>query len=205
VVAACHYDIIDWLQPDWVYEPATTSFQWRLLRQRPSLDIAVEKVDRALWHVFAPFHYLTNHVRKGAKFYALFVDGSPASIVATLRRPHPKAKNIMGISRAVTLPDWQGLGLQFVLLEKIGMAFRAIGERLRIYPAHPAFVRSFQRSPQWKQTKRAGNYSPRVGKSSTMKTKRTMGALGGRPNAVFEYVGERMQDRKQARQLINGH
>jgi len=204
VVAACHYDIVEWLQPDWVFEPATMSFQWRSLRPRPELAITIEKVDRSLWKLFSPFHYLTHHVHKGAKFYALFVGDTPVSIAAMLRRPHPRAKNVMGISRGVTLPDWQGLGLHFVLLEKLGMAYRSIGERLRAYPAHPAVVRSFQRSRQWKQAKQAGNYSPRVGSSSSTKTKNKCGALGGRPNATFEYVGERMADRKEARKLING-
>ena len=204
VVAACHYDIIDWLQPDWVYEPATSSFQWRSLRQRPELQITIEKVDRSLWQVFAPFHYLTHHVHRGAKFYALFAGDVPVSIAAMMRRPHPKAKNVMGISRLVTLPDWQGLGLSFILVEKLGMAYRSIGERLRAYPAHPAVVRSFQRSPQWKQAKQAGTYSPRVAASSSVKAKNKCGSLGGRPNATFEYVGERLPDRKQARKFING-
>ena len=147
---------------------------------------------------------LTHHVHRGAKFYALFVGDVPVSIAAMMRRPHPKAKNVMGISRGVTIPDWQGLGLHFILLEKLGMAYRSIGERLRAYPAHPAVVRSFQRSPQWKQAKQAGTYSPRVAASSSVKAKNKCGSLGGRPNATFEYVGERLPDRKQARKFING-
>jgi hypothetical protein len=33
VAISCHYDIIDWLDPDWVYDPASDEFQWRRLRQ----------------------------------------------------------------------------------------------------------------------------------------------------------------------------
>ena len=29
VAASCHYDIVDWLQPDWVFEPATMTFSRR--------------------------------------------------------------------------------------------------------------------------------------------------------------------------------
>jgi ABC-type ATPase with predicted acetyltransferase domain len=35
VVASCHFDIIDWLQPDWMIEPATESFSWREIEARP--------------------------------------------------------------------------------------------------------------------------------------------------------------------------
>lgn len=31
VAVTCHYDVIDWLQPDWTYEPATNTFAWRSL------------------------------------------------------------------------------------------------------------------------------------------------------------------------------
>jgi hypothetical protein len=58
VAVTCHYDVFEWLQPDWVLEPATMSFQWRSLQRRPDLAIEVSRVDHAAWKLFAPFHYL---------------------------------------------------------------------------------------------------------------------------------------------------
>lgn len=37
VVASCHYDVIDWLRPDWMIEPADQTFQWRAVGDRPKL------------------------------------------------------------------------------------------------------------------------------------------------------------------------
>jgi hypothetical protein len=34
VAISCHYDIIDWLDPDWIYDPASDEFQWRCLLRR---------------------------------------------------------------------------------------------------------------------------------------------------------------------------
>jgi hypothetical protein len=31
VAVTCHYDIIDWLDPDWIYDPAADEFAWRCL------------------------------------------------------------------------------------------------------------------------------------------------------------------------------
>ena len=75
-----------------------------------------------------------------------------------LHRPHPKAEDIKGVSRLVTLPDYQGLGLAMILVDWLGAAYRAAGLRLHTYPAHPALVRSFDRSPNWVMRKRPGTY-----------------------------------------------
>lgn len=35
VAVTCHYDVIDWLQPDWVYDVAANSFAWRQVQPHP--------------------------------------------------------------------------------------------------------------------------------------------------------------------------
>ena len=49
VAVSCHYDIIDWLQPDWIFEPATMAFTRRSLQQRPTLECVVSRVPYAAW------------------------------------------------------------------------------------------------------------------------------------------------------------
>lgn len=98
---------------------------------------------------------------------------------------------------AAALPDWQGLGLAMVLIEKLGAAHRALDLRLRTYPAHPALIRSFDKSEHWQLIKKPGTFST----SSTSSTSSTIGELGGRPCAVFEFCGPAM-DRRQAERLI---
>ena len=88
--------------------------------------------------MFAPFDNLRARLHRGARCYCLFV-GERAAAFA--RRPHDKVKDVMGVSRLVTLPDWQGLGLAFVLVDP-RCRLRAIGERLHTYPVHPALVRA---------------------------------------------------------------
>ena len=38
VAISCHYDIIDWLDPDWIYDPASDEFRWRCLLRRERED-----------------------------------------------------------------------------------------------------------------------------------------------------------------------
>jgi len=198
VAITCHYDVIDWLQPDWMLEPATMTFQWRAVQRRPTLDVEIARVDYAAWRLFAPFHYLTAELHPAATCFCLFVEGVPASFIAMLYRPHPKRRDLWGISRAVTLPDYQGLGLVMALESVVCGAYRALGYSVHGYPAHPPHIRSLDRSPEWRLIKKPGKFSsPSAGYTHDG----TPFAFGGRPCAVFEFVGKPI-DTKVARKLL---
>lgn len=47
VAVTCHYDVIDWLQPDWVYDPSKRKFARRRLRPRPKLEVTISPVPYA--------------------------------------------------------------------------------------------------------------------------------------------------------------
>lgn len=200
VGVSCHYDVVDWLNPDWIFEPATMNFQRRLLRRRPQVDVEVAKVRHDAWELFAPYHYMTNELHGAAQCYCLFINSRPAAFAGILYRPHPKVTNVWGVSRLVTLPDFQGLGLAFVLSDLLGSAFRALGQRLRFYPAHPALMRAFDKSNNYRLEK-----SPAlINNSSAGKLSGKGGfAFGGRPNATFEYVGPSDPNIDQARSLLS--
>jgi ABC-type ATPase involved in cell division len=211
VAVTCHYDVLDWLQPDWILEPATMNFQWRLLQRRPALDVEIARVDWSAWKLFAPFHYLTNELHKAAACFVLFVKDYPASFAGVLHRPHAKIDDIKGVSRLVTLPDYQGLGLAMILADQLGAAYKAQGYRLHTYPAHPSLVRSFDRSPRWAMKKKPGVFSPSLGKTSGLKNANRTSPeddtkkwhMGSRPCAVFQYVGP-MIERASADKLLSG-
>src|SRR5690606_16397261 len=97
-------------------------------------------------------------------------------------RPHAKVRNIWGCSRLVTLPDFQGLGLAFALIDRLGAGYAAAGKRLRTYPAHPALIRAFDRSKCWRIEKKPGFAS----KASTSTSDGIGWRAGARPCAVFE-------------------
>lgn len=204
VAATCHYDVEDWLQPDWVIEPHRSTFKWRRLRSRPPIACDITATPYSSWRVFAPFHYLTAELNKAARCYVLHVDGAPAAFAGMLHRPHPKTTGLWGCSRLVTLPDWQGLGLAFVLIDNVAAAYKAVGRRARTYPAHPALIHAFDRSPQWRMVQKplwAGSRGHQHGPRSTMGDS---WRGRSRPNAVFEWAGPAM-DRDDAVALLAPH
>lgn len=197
VAVGCHYDVIEWLRPDWVLEPATMTFRWESVQPRPQLEISISAVDYSAWRMFAPFHYLTADLNQSARCFVLFVNDSPAVFAGVLHRPHAKSHNIKGLSRIVTLPDWQGLGLAFVLMDTLASAYKAAGYRFRTYPAHPSLIRSFDQSKKWALTDKP-NFKAKNGKSASIGWQQ-----GRRPNAVFEYAGKAMEDKAAVQRLFS--
>jgi ABC-type ATPase involved in cell division len=199
VAAACHYDLEDWLQPDWVFEPATMVFRWRSVQRRPELICGVHRAPRSAWAAFARFHYLTADIHQNAKIYVLTVEGEPAACCGVIFRPHARVRDIYGMSRLVTLPDYQGIGLAFALADRVASAYRAMGRRYHAYPAHPSLIRSFNRSEVW-QMERA----PGMQNSTRDGGHVSVGGLsfGGRPSACFSYCGAAMEDRDAAERLV---
>lgn len=185
VAVTCHYDVVEWLQPDWILEPATMTFARRLLQRKPTLSADITRATREAWELFAPFHYMSSDVNFACKFFVLSIDSEPASIAAMMTLPG-KTKDVVACSRLVTLPDWQGIGAAMILIEKLGAAYRANGKRVHTYPAHPDLIRSFDKSASWQLRKKPGNIS---GKNRFVGKEGGTSNFGGRPNAVFEFCG----------------
>lgn len=207
VAVTCHYDVVDWLQPDWIFDPSTNQFTRGSVRRRPSLNIEICGCPYSTWEIFAPFHYMTRDLSKAARCFSLWVDGNLAGFSAMLHRPNSSDGeiNVWGLSRTVTLPDYQGLGLFFVLNETLASAFSAVGKKFNIYPVHPPFVHNVAQSNNWKMLKKPAY---QAGSQSIAKNQSNNGAtgkgFGKRPCAIFEYVGPKM-DRKEAEKLLSYH
>lgn len=166
VAVTCHYDVIDWLQPDWILEPHSGAFQWRSLRRHPSLELAVHRVDKAAWRVFGPHHYMSADMTAGDNCYGLFLGDLCVAFQAVKPFPHPDAKNIWHAHRLVVLPDYQGLGLGLRFADWMGQHLYERGCRYRYVMAHPALVASFRRSPRWQEmadNRKPGKPGPRSG------------------------------------------
>ena len=203
VAVSCHFDIIEWLMPDWIFYPATMEYKPRgSLQQfkRPEIEVEIKRVEYGLWKIFAPFHYLTASLNKASRCFGLFINGQIVHFAGILNMPGTKAaQDIMKISRGVTLPDWQGLGLAFVMNSTLAKAYKAVGKRLRLYPNHPPLIRSIQRMPDWRQAKKSGYQQKQKKGGLFAKFPNRV----SRPCAVFEWCGDIM-DKETAKRLLNG-
>lgn len=150
VGVTCHYDVIDWLQPDWIYDVAAQRFTWRSVQSHPPVKLDIYPASRNIWPVFARHHYLSSDLHSSARCFAAFVEGQPVAFTSYMHFPHAKAKDIKRAHRIVVLPDWQGLGIAGVLSEWVGEYLTQQGNRYMITTSHPAFIATMARSPRWK-------------------------------------------------------
>jgi ABC-type transport system involved in cytochrome c biogenesis ATPase subunit/GNAT superfamily N-acetyltransferase len=148
VAVTCHEDVLDWLQPDWVYRPAEGQFTWRRLRRRPAIALDVRRAHASAWRLFAPHHYLNHALAPSATCFLASWRDRPVAFSAWLpfvgsKRPTRREH------RAVTLPDYQGVGIGHALSGLLAAAWRGLGYRAVSTTTHPAFIAARRRSPFW--------------------------------------------------------
>jgi hypothetical protein len=181
VAVTCHYDVANWLEPDWVVDMADRTCQRRRLR-RPPIDLEICRVRRSLWRLFAPHHYLSGSLSNAARCYAAFWKGSPVSFCATL--PILGRKHHWRITRTVTLPDFQGVGIGMAVTESVCELNRAAGNRINITASHPAVIGHCRRSPRWRTVRVL-----KTGSGNTRKFIHNYRSSIGRAVVSFEYLG----------------
>lgn len=206
VLIACHYDVADWLQPDWVIDCNTGEYHEHrgLLRQerQEKLQFQVRNVTRKSWKYFSKYHYLSKRLPGGkVYFYGLF-DGDNQIGFMCLANYIPTRKGNLPVyhsNRVVIHPDYAGLGLGILFINKVCSHFRSLtGFEVRAtFSSIPLYKSRIKDKDNWKliQTKRV------IGKSNSqklkIKKKYNVGRLKGNRSTfrnnvktfTFKYIG----------------
>jgi GNAT superfamily N-acetyltransferase len=183
VAVTCHYDVTEWLQPDWVVDMATSTFTRRCL-QRPSIDLEIFRCRRRAWGMFARHHYLSGSLSSRARCFLALWEGVPVAFCATLALIG--RKNRWRVSRIVTLPDYQGIGIGMAVLEGVARLHREEGHRVNCTASHPAVIAHWRRSARWRAI--GVNKTGSAGAKGFIRGYR---GSGGRAVVSAEYVGPR--------------
>lgn len=164
VCASCHYDIIEWLQPDWVFDVSTGVITPRgSLQPRPKIELSIEPCDRKVWSIFAPHHYMTASLLSSAQCWAAWWGESLVGFASTIPFPHGSIKNARREHRTVVLPDYQGLGIGVRLSDAVAdWVVRVQGKRYYSKTAHPRMGEYRDRHPNWHPTSSSKVIDPRA-------------------------------------------
>ena len=154
VLASCHFDIMEWLQPDWIYSPTKGRVEIRdCLRRRPQIQLEVFRCRYETWNVFKQHHYLTDELNKAAKCYCVTWNDKPVAFIGVLPFPSGWVQNAFRVSRLVVLPDFQGLGIGFKLLSYVSSLYVAEGMRMYIKTSNPGLGEKLVSTPLvWRET-----------------------------------------------------
>ena len=193
IIASCHYDILEWIMPDWTCSPQKGGVlergEW--LRQgKPKIELHVSRVEVEAWDFFKKHHYLTEDVNKSCKFLLFEWNEKPIGIVALINQPNKGGKaSAMAISRIVISPDYQGMGLGVSICEFSSAILLDNGaSNIYIKTVNPALGEYMKRSNNWRPTSSNGRIGNTDVKAINRKT---------RPSYCYEYVGQSINGYKE--------
>ena len=203
VLLTPHYDILDWIQPDWVIDTKTKTFVRGVLRQRPKINLDIWQVDRSYWKFYKPHYYLGLPEPVAAMHFIGTVDGELACHIVVAPRFEVHGYRA---TRLVTMPEWQGAGvgskfLNFIAQYHLDGNGRG-GHKYVTYfhTSHPQLCAYLRHSQKWVQVSAVlyGGNKKKSGESIIRSQKRKKSKLicgagyGGHFRAVqgFKYIGE---------------
>ena len=150
VLASCHFDIMEWLQPDWIYSPSKGRLEIASQLRQPNIELSIFRCRYETWNLFKQHHYLTEDLNKAANTYVITLNDKPVAFLGILPFPHGHIKNGYRISRIVVLPDFQGLGLGSKLCDYISSLYAKENRTMYIKTSNPALWKYFDKSTNWK-------------------------------------------------------
>ena len=81
IAVTCHYDVVDWLEPDWVFCTDTMEFSRKKEVGRP-LNLRVNRCGATLWQMFRQYHYLNGSLGAGVRCYTAVYQDKPIAFIA---------------------------------------------------------------------------------------------------------------------------
>lgn len=157
IFASCHYDILDWLMPDWCYDLNKGGVLERgdYLR-RPKIELQMYRTTIDTWKMFKKHHYLTEDINKSASCYVFTWNTKVVAFCAVLPQPSGYFKNGVRGSRTVVLPEFQGMGIGSAVTDFLASLYKAVGCRYFTKTVNPKLGEHRNRSEKWKCTSKNG-------------------------------------------------
>ena len=187
ILATCHYDIFEWLRPDWIYDlnKGGALEKCDYLRQpKPKIHLQVFRTTCDTWERFKKYHYMSENLNKSSSSFVFTWNDKVVAYYSAMQMPSGTIKNAWRGHRCVVLPDFQGLGIGSKISEFIGGILLSVGRTLYTKTVNPALGEYRQKSDKWKGT-------PRNMKGMSEEDF-LMNKLGGKTRVSYchKYVGE---------------
>jgi ABC-type lipoprotein export system ATPase subunit/GNAT superfamily N-acetyltransferase len=155
-IASCHRDIIDWLDPDYIYDTdmqelsARRSLHLRL--GRPQITLTIRGTSPKTWEMFRRHHYLDTSMSRSVHCYVGLIGDKPVAFHAAIHSTNRDIHSYWRGHRTVVLPEFQGLGIGTAFSDAIAEMYVSRGMRYFSKTAHPSFGEHRQKSPLWRPT-----------------------------------------------------
>ena len=197
IAVTCHYDVQDWLMPDWVLN--TDSMQFQCLnvetqkKNRPRIKLELREIKREktkIWRLFARYHYLSDKFNPASRSFVCYANGELAGFTSALHFMHPHKTNTVRDHRTVVFPDFQGVGIGIAMNTAIAEYFKQNGKTYISTTSNPAMIAARLKDKRWILTRH--NRSSTSSCSGLIQNRFIKGSTSSnRITCSFEYVGIR--------------
>jgi hypothetical protein len=162
---SCHYDVIEWLNPDWVIDCNAETYTdrrslWRDFNRIENFTFEVAECNKNTWSRFSKYHYLSHRLPGGhIETYGIYLNGEQIGFQCFANYvPHRKGtKRIMHSNRTVIHPDYVGFGLGMKVIDLTSEIMLKKGfDVMAKFSSIPVF-KSMKNNPLWRLVKASNN------------------------------------------------
>ena len=202
ILATCHYDILEWLQPDWIYDlnKGGVLEKGDCLRQRPQISLQVYRTEPDTWELFKKHHYMTQELNRSAMCFCFTWENQLVAFASILPQIGKGVGEAKRMTRLVILPDFQGLGLGGKILDFMGGICCANGFKFYIKTINPRMGYHLEDSDKWTPTPHNGKLRK---EREEVKKFGKYKCLLIRPSYCFQYIGEGIEGYKDLMQDVD--
>jgi len=164
-LVSCHYDVTEWLNPDWVIDCNAEIYTdrrclWRDFKRSETFKFEIARCDRNSWKRFSKYHYLSHRMAGGHnETFGLYYEGKQIGFQCFSNYvPHRKGTvKIMHSNRTVIHPDYVGFGIGMKLIDLTSGIMIKDGFRVMAKFSSVPVYKSMSRNPLWKLSEASNN------------------------------------------------
>lgn len=153
IAISCHFDIIEWLLPDWVFNTDTMTFHSyeKQKKNRPEckFELFETKQKSKYWGMFSKYHYLSHSHNNAARVFIATLNDNIVWFCSVLPFPHPVLKNHWKEHRTVVFPDYQWIWLSKIMTNEIAEILKRDWKWMISTSSHPAIIHSRKMDKKW--------------------------------------------------------
>lgn len=195
VLLSCHHDVLEWIEPDWIFDTAKCHFARGSLH-RPKFQLQIWQTDSSYWPLFKQHYYLKLNKPVCAQYFVGTVDGELVCHMAMSTMSRGRFDFEGRGTRLVVMPEWQGAGVGLRFLNAICEMWLSGENKWKkkmtsmFHTSHPGLCAALRRDIRWAQISSMLYGTDKKKSANTMRGTARAG-YGGHFRAVqgFRYVG----------------
>jgi len=178
VAVSCHYDVLEWLNPDWVIDCNKQKYidrrlLWQNYKRKEKLEFNIRPVKRDTWRFFSKYHYLSENLPGGlVRYFGMFHGKDQIGFICyanyTPKRKHQRRFK-MHSNRVVIHPDYVGMGLGMKLVNATSKYMHDSGFEVYAKLSAKPLVRAREKDPRW-SLQNVQRFTPKAGGNMDRKT-----------------------------------